>query len=113
MASALRKKTLAAVVRPCPLSAAILLRHTQVALMFLVRHEAYHGAVWTKWLESVEGLIPVAAAHDACCRGRAGRRLSLQPSAVRGFSLNIKWAGCGHCEHHPSYPRITLHDDAT
>ena len=61
--------------------------NTQVALMFLVRHDAYHSATWTAWLDSVDGLMPVAAAHEACCRGRTLRHLRLQPPVVRVFDL--------------------------
>ena len=50
--------------------------------MFLVRHEAYHSAVWTAWLDSVNGLLPAAAVHEACCRGKAARHVNLRPSAV-------------------------------
>ena len=52
--------------------------------MFLVRHEPYQGAVWTAWLDSVNGLLPAAAVHEACCRGRgAVRHVVLQPSMVK------------------------------
>ena len=42
-------------------------------MMFIVRHEAYHDALWTAWLDSVNGLLPAAAVQEACCgRGRGG-----------------------------------------
>ena len=79
--------------------------HAQVALMFLVRHEAYHGALWTAWLDSVNGLLPAAAVHGACCRSDAARRVSVrslavQPSAVpsdtrRGCRLAAVLKNCG------------------
>ena len=42
-------------------------------MMFIVRHEAFHDALWTAWLDSVNGLLPAAAVQEACCgRGRRG-----------------------------------------
>ncbi len=30
----------------------------QVALMFLVREDVYHEAVWTQWLGDIAGSVP-------------------------------------------------------
>ncbi len=57
--------------------------YAQVALMFLVRHEAPHSALWTAWLDSVNGLLPAATVHGACCRGDAAHRVSVRSLAVR------------------------------
>ncbi len=51
---------------------------TQIAMMFIVRHEAYHDALWTAWLDSVNGLLPAAAVQEACCGRGRGRWLQRQ-----------------------------------
>ena len=47
-------------------------------MMFIVRHEAYHDALWTAWLDSVNGLLPAAAVQQACCGRGRGRWLQRQ-----------------------------------
>ena len=69
-------------------------------MMFIVRHDAYHDALWTAWLDSVNGLLPAAAVQEACCgRGRGGwlqrrRRLrSRRRSALVRHELKAPWLG--------------------
>ncbi len=88
--------------------------------MFLVRHEAQQGALWTTWLESVNGLLPAAAVHGACCRGDAAHRVSVRPPAVRHSAVPSdrrrgsfsRWRqSCSSIVLYP-LPRISVHVNA-
>ncbi len=52
--------------------------------MFLVRHELIHDALWTAWLDSVNGLLPAAPVQEACCgRGRRRQRQQFRQRSAR------------------------------
>ena len=66
-------------------------RCAQIAMMFLVRHEAYHNSLWTAWLDSVDGLLPAAAVQEACC-GRGRWRQQQRRQQFRRRSARVRWS---------------------
>ena len=66
----------------------------QIALMFLVRHEAFHNALWTAWLDSVNGLLPAAAVQEACCgKGRWRQPQRRRRQQLRRRSVRVRAGG--------------------